>query len=220
MSQLAFQWPLQPDYAPEGFIVSESNRNAVTLVDQWPEEGKAWGALLCGPTGSGKTHLAFRWAGRVAATWLNAALLGSASSQEIWNTATSGILEDIETIGNEKALFHLLRHAELHGLHLLMTTRHPLHDLPFSLDDIRSRLRALPSASISEPDELLLHTYLAKACADRQWRVSPAVVNYLAIRTERSFSAIQALVRQMEALIASTHRELTIPLIKPLVEKI
>ncbi|RMF01714.1 MAG: chromosomal replication initiator DnaA, partial [Alphaproteobacteria bacterium] len=44
----------------EDFFVSDCNRDAIRLIDAWPE----WTSrvqVLVGPAGSGKTHLAHVW---------------------------------------------------------------------------------------------------------------------------------------------------------------
>lgn len=218
MSQLAFAWNAPEHYAPEDFIISDSNKDAVTFIDNWPKAHDA-GALLVGPAASGKTHLAHRFAIRTGAVLLPLAQLGKVPSEELWGDAKHAVLENCDHLTDEAALFHLLRHAESTQRHLLLTARVHAKDMGFSLPDLRSRLLALPVATILPPDDTMLHAFFTKAFADRQWRVSPAIVSYLVVRTERSFAEAQILIQKLECLVMTTNRELTIPLIKPLVEK-
>ncbi|HVJ77827.1 MAG TPA: hypothetical protein VM620_08335, partial [Hyphomicrobium sp.] len=58
--QLVFELPHRAAMGLEDFLVSDSNAAAVALVDRWPD----WpigAAVLVGPRGSGKTHLATVW---------------------------------------------------------------------------------------------------------------------------------------------------------------
>src|SRR5262249_41997928 len=115
MAQLSFKWPLRQSYAPQDFIVSAANAEAARFLERWPD-GQAHAALISGPEASGKTHLAMGWAERNRASIMDIKRLGSATSQELWGNATAAVLEDIPSAANETALFHLLRHAEAHGL--------------------------------------------------------------------------------------------------------
>lgn len=219
MAQLAFHWPQQSHYSAEDVLISDCNHNAVQLVDTWPAGDDGYAALLVGPQGSGKTLLAKRWCERLGACMLPAEQIGMAPSEAFWGSTPYGLIENIETITNEAAFFHLLRHVELHGHRLLMTTCRPLGELPFLLPDIQSRLRSFPIAHIHTPDEMMLRAYLTKYCADRQWRVPPPVIEYAALRIERSFISMQRFIQEVEETLFSTNREITIPLIKPLVDK-
>jgi chromosomal replication initiation ATPase DnaA len=58
-SQLVFELPHIPALGSEDFLISQSNEQAVRLIDNWP----GWPfrcAVLSGPQGAGKTHLVRR----------------------------------------------------------------------------------------------------------------------------------------------------------------
>ncbi len=217
MSQLAFHWPTAATYAPDDFIIADANAQAVALIDSWPAP-QASAVLLTGPTASGKTHLVHRWMARTRGVLIDSTLLGHIASEDHWNHQRYAALENIESITDETALFHLLRHAESSQCHLLLTSRLLAAELPFQLPDLRSRLLALPMADIKQPDEDMLQSFFLKAFADRQWRTSPAVIQYIITHTDRSFLAAYELIEKIEILIRTTKRELTIPAIKPLIE--
>jgi chromosomal replication initiation ATPase DnaA len=211
MSQLAFRWPVRPSYAPQDFIVSEANAQAVRFLEGWPSVNSC-AALLSGPEACGKTHLAACWAARTQAIVIDSERLGKTPSPELWGTATHAVLEDIHTITRQTALFHLLRHAETQGLFLLLTARAPAEQLHFALADLRSRLRALPAAAIHAPDEELLKVFLFKCFADRQLKAGDEAIEYLLKRMERTFAAALALVDLLEARALASGRDITVAL--------
>lgn len=217
MSQFALQWPAHAAYHAEDLLVGKANHAAVSFIGSWPESGGS-AALLVGPESSGKTHLATIWQQRCNAQAINGAQLGSVPSDEIWGNSPVALMENIERIRNEEAFFHLLRHAENTRKHLLMTSRLAASDLSFITPDLTSRLKSVQAIFIGTPDDALLEAFFSKAFSDRQWRVPATVLRYIVPRTERSFSGAQELLRRLESVIASTNRELTIPLIKPLIE--
>jgi len=50
----------------DDFQVTDSNHEAVAWIERWPE-WPSRGLIICGPTGSGKTHLLNLWQGKAAA---------------------------------------------------------------------------------------------------------------------------------------------------------
>jgi chromosomal replication initiation ATPase DnaA len=217
MAQFIFQWPAKASYASEDFIPSASNETALRMLQTWPEQGSGT-ALLFGPAASGKTHLAQCWAARVGAVTLDAALLGTVTSEQLWGDAHYAVLENIDSVRDEAALFHLLRHTELHKLALLMTARSDAKQLPFTLPDLRSRLLALPVAELQPPDETLLEGFLMKYFSDRQLRVEGDVISYIAKRVERSFASAASVAEAIERASTEAKREITIPFVRSFIE--
>ena len=209
MTQLSFQWENKQSYAAEDFIIAESNFAATQLVQS---DFKI--ALISGEEKSGKTHLVHYWQAKSGGIILDNSLLGKSSSEEIWSNAKKAILENIENIHDEKALFHLLRYAETNNYQLLLTARFSATQLGFSLPDLRSRLIALEAAKINPPDEFLMRVFLLKNFADRQLIVNEEVINYICKRITRSFKEIIKLVDNLEQISSEKKREITIPLVK------
>ena len=101
----------------EDFLVSRSNAAAVDLVDRWPA-WPHWAALVVGPAGSGKTHLANVWQLRSGAEAIAAARLSEAAVAELSGRSALAV-EDLDRgIAEERVLFHLLTLAREHKLAL------------------------------------------------------------------------------------------------------
>src|SRR5690606_9623682 len=76
--QLVLALPHRPAQEAEDFLVSQSNAAAVDLVDSWPGWARP-AALVVGPAGAGKSHLANVWRLRSAAGVIAAARLDEAA---------------------------------------------------------------------------------------------------------------------------------------------
>lgn len=206
--QLVLDLPPRPALDMEDFLVSESNREAVELVDRWPQ-WPHWGGVVVGPEGAGKTHLAHVWQVRSKARMLTGAELGEASLAAFEPTHTM-LVEDIDRgIADERILFHLLNLARERKGSILLTSRVAPGDLAVTLPDLRSRLRALPVAVISPPDDMLLKSVLVKLFGDRQLSIEPHVVNYIALRIERSLAAANTIVAEIDRRALEKQRSVT-----------
>ena len=210
-AQLTFDLAPRPALGAEDFLVSPANEAALRLIDHWPD----WphhAVVLEGPAQAGKTHLGQVWrlasgAAEVAATELNEQTVVALT------TAKALLIENLEQgISNERVLFHLLNTAREQKLSLLLTTRMTPSEIVISLPDLGSRLRAAPLVSIAAPDEMLLKAVLIKHFCDRQLEVDPPVIEFLALRMERSMAMASAIVDALDRRALATHRKVTRPL--------
>jgi chromosomal replication initiation ATPase DnaA len=210
--QLTLDLPVETRFGREDFLVSPSNIDAFETFERWP----AWSdrvLLLLGPTGAGKSHLGAIWAERSRARVLPACALASADVSVL---ASGGpiLLEDVETArGIEVELFHLLNlvRTAANGW-LVITARGWPDGWGLRTPDLLSRLRLAPAVEISEPDDALVRAVLVKLFIDRQLVVDTTVVEYLALRIERSLEAARRVVEALdrEALVAG--RRITRPM--------
>ncbi len=206
--QFVLDLPHRPALGAEDFLVSRSNSAAVALVDRWPD----WvlsSALVVGPRSTGKTHLAHVWRLRSQAAGISAGALAE-SAIDVLQSSRALLVEDLDHgIADERVLFHLLNVAREHNLSVLLTSARPPGELEVALPDLRSRLRALPIVAIEMPDEALLRAVLVKLFADRQLAVEPHVIDRIALHMERSMSAAEAIVAEIDRRALALQRKVT-----------
>ncbi len=205
--QLVFELPHRPAMGLEDFLVSDSNAEAVALVDRWPD-WPVGAAILMGPTGSGKTHLANVWRLRAGALSMPASAIRQGDVPKLASHAAL-VVDDLTSIADEAALFHLLNLVREQRLQVLLTTSKAPGDLRISLPDLHSRLKALPLAVIDVPDDALLRAVLVKLFTDRQLLVEPQLIDYVLLRMERSMDAAARFVAEADRRALSEHRGLT-----------
>ncbi|MEM8644503.1 MAG: hypothetical protein AAGF09_06440 [Pseudomonadota bacterium] len=191
--QLAFDLPHRTALGAEDFLVSDCNLAAVRMVDAWPDWQPPVQALV-GPPASGKTHLVRVWRERSGAEALDPATMDVASLDGR-APGTSLAVEDADRAGfDAQTLFHLLNLAVEKRFSVLLTGRISPTRWPFALPDLVSRLSALPVTEIGAPDEALLRTVMLKHFSDRQLTIEPRVLEFLAVRIDRSLEAAAAAV--------------------------
>jgi chromosomal replication initiation ATPase DnaA len=193
--QLALVLDHGESYAREDFLSGPCNEAALRLIDCWPD----WPAnaiALIGPPGSGKTHLAMIWAEAAGARVVAGRNLTEAELPAA--LATGALLVEDAAAAEQRPLFHLINLAREEKAFLLLTARMPPSSWPVAIPDLVSRLRAMPLATLTAPDDAMLRAVIVKLAADRQLPLDESAVAYLSTRIERSFAAARAAIRALD----------------------
>jgi chromosomal replication initiation ATPase DnaA len=206
--QLAFDLPLDPRFGAEDFLVSPSNEQAYGMIETWPEWPDTI-LLLVGPRGSGKSHLASIWAKNAHAWTVDAVAI---CHDKVPHLVSNGALaiEDMDRgERDEAALFHLLNLAREKKASLLITCETPPDRWSLKTPDLLSRLRLAPSVALDAPDDALLKAVLVKLFVDRQLVVDTSVVDYIALRIERSLAKASEIVALLDREALSRGRRVS-----------
>ena len=102
-------------------------------------------------------------------------------------------------VADERGLFHLFNLVQESRATMLMTARSEPESWGVRLPDLRSRLRRAPVARIEPPSEDLVHAVLVKLFEDRQLAVEATVIDYIALRIDRSLDAAREIVAALDA---------------------
>ena len=210
--QLPLDLPHRSAFGRDDFLVSPSNEKAVAWLDRWPD----WpnnGLVLHGPAGSGKTHLVHVWQAVSGAEIVDAARV-----EDFEPDGSAVAIEDLGTLTDEVALFHLLNRMRERGGRVMLTAKvaPARHDI--GLPDLRSRLQALPAVAIDAPDDPLLAAVYVKLFSDRQLRVGADVITYLVTHGERSMEAAGKAVALIDRTALERRRGISLPLIREILK--
>lgn len=206
----------------DDFLVMPSNALAVEVIDSWPQ-WQAFAIALCGPPGSGKSHLCQVWRARSGAVEVDAEALKRHEPPELIGDATCCVADGIETAVQEspelqRRLFHLYNMMRERGGSLLISGREAPARWQCGLADLHSRLSTLPVFELGAPDDMLIEAVLVKMFSDRQLKLTPEVLRYILPRMERSFESARALVTAIDASSLEQRRDITIPLVRDVLE--
>ncbi len=207
--QLILDLPVRAAQGREDFFVSPANAVALAQLDDWSNWPQRK-LLLVGPQGAGKTHLAHVWAQSTKAKMLDATRITEADIPSLRGPV---IVEDADRIAGEPkgedALFHLHNLVLAEGGHLLLTARTAPRYWPLTLPDLKSRMEATATATLSAPDDALLTAVLVKLFADHQLPASARLVSYLLARIDRSFAAAQDIVSRLDKAALASGRKIS-----------
>ena len=215
--QLAFDLPLDPRFGREDFLVSPSNEQAYGLVEGWPDWPDTI-LLLRGPRGSGKSHLASIWATTARAWTIDAFEVTQERVPHLISNGTLVIEDADRSARDEAALFHLLNLARERKAHVLLTCENPPELWGLRVPDLLSRLRLAPAVELEAPDDALLKAVLVKLFVDRQLVVDTTVVDYIALRIERSLSRAAEVVAALDREALSRGRRISRPIAAAVLE--
>ncbi|MBL0941649.1 MAG: AAA family ATPase [Alphaproteobacteria bacterium] len=212
--QLTLNLEIDPIYNAEDFLISACNFEAVSWVKRWSD----WpipGILLYGPPGCGKTHLAHVWQANTQAKFLNLKDLIDKNLCDLFQTCKYYILDDLNiTHQDEPTLFHLYNLAKEHQASILFLSQNAPSEWPFTLDDLKSRMNAVPAIEIVPPDDEFLKKIAFKLFSDQQLIASEPILQYLLTHGDRSFKGLQTNVAKINTYALANHRNITLPLVR------
>lgn len=211
--QFPLDLPHQTAYGAADYLASDCNLAGRRLVENWRDWPQR-AAAIWGGGGAGKTHLAEIWRAESGGARLDLAAF-RALDLSVLESSPCFVLDLGDAAiaaGDERPLFHLLNLVRERQGALLIVARMAPSRWPVSLADLASRLRALPMAEATAPDDGLFAAVLAKGFADRQLVVDRQTVDYLTMRSERSFAAAHALVKRLDQAALARRRRINVKL--------
>ena len=224
-SQLALPLSFKILQNRENFILSESNKSAVKLI----EKLKSWqintninsipAALIYGPSGCGKTHLS-----HIYQQSNNSLFFSSIASQDIRlaEKNKSFILDDFSPGNNypSETVMHFLNEVKYNSGSVLILSKKSAHEMDWGLPDLNSRLRSLMTCKIELPDDILLYTLLIKYADDKKIILNDKQCIYIVDRVERNFEAIIKVIDHLDRFSLETKKKITLNMIKNIITSI
>jgi chromosomal replication initiation ATPase DnaA len=181
-------------YSRDRFIAT-TELAALMGVLLHPDQWLSPHLILLGPVGSGKTHLGHIFTDNAHGRFLTAYETFTLDPTELEPVAY--VVDDAQK-ASEEMLFHLCNHVQKSGKQLVLLAENQPITWNVKLPDLASRLNAMRIVPLPEPDEDLLIAILNKLFAQRAISPSPDFIDYIVRRMDRSVSAAQKIVTEME----------------------
>ena len=213
---LSFE-PERPRYARSEFIVGDANKEALSLAETWAQ-AREDRLLICGPQGSGKTHLAsiVTLAAERAdpkfpfqTHWGDGAAL---AALDFGAAARLVVIDNADCAEDGRELLSVIEKIRICGARLVLIGRDEPRLWARGLRDLETRLLASPRVTLHEPDEELMRAVIQKLFIDRQLKVDPSIAAYAAPRLARTFAAAQVFVAAVDEAAVERGAAITKPL--------
>jgi chromosomal replication initiation ATPase DnaA len=209
VAQLTLPLETEPALRREDFVVAPGNREAAAFIDAWPDWPSS-AAVLHGPEGSGKTHLATAWAARAGGAIVEARAVDESLLAHTAPLAIENVDAEPPDTARERVLFALIER----GAPVLFTAREAPSRWRALMPDLASRYRALLAFGLWAPDDGLLAALARKLFADRQLGVPEPAIAHMLNALERSPAAIRDFVARADAKALSERRAVSLALIR------
>ncbi len=219
--QLIFDLPPKTAFGREDFFVSPSNDVAVRTIEDW-QNWPLGKLVLCGPKGSGKSHLANIWAEDAGAIVVNAKVLAYERLETLAEQPV--VVEDVDLLAQnehgEAALFHLHNLMQEAQHPILITGVDSIASWTINLPDLASRLSGTQLVNLTAPDDALLSVLLIKLFSDRQLMLEPSLIGYIVKRMDRSFAFAGELARAVDRASLKGQKPVTKRLVGRVIEEL
>ena len=216
--QLILKFPSRQVYKKEDFYVSPSNQDAYDFINSWPKWIKRI-VNICGPSGSGKSHLASILKNKVSCLKINSRELNEKVFLN-FKTKETLIIENLNEKIDEKLLFSVWNAALQDNKYILITSKKPINLFKFKLDDLSSRANSCLVISIKLPSDDLISVILAKNFSDKQIKVEKKHIDYIIKRIDRSYEKISQFISLLDKYSLKKGSPFSFKLIKEVLKMI
>ncbi|MEO7431899.1 MAG: DnaA regulatory inactivator Hda [Dokdonella sp.] len=221
---LALRWPAHQRF--DSFVEGH-NGGAVDLLRSAAADPSAAWLHVCGPVGSGRTHLlvatcsAANAAGR-SAQYLSLASLPAPRGDAIRRFGGSDLLaiDDLDAVAGEHdgehALFDLYNRCRADRSTLLFAASMPPAQAGIGLPDLVSRLSACTQVALKPLDEPARRALLRDRALARGIELDEGVIDWLFARARRDLGSLIDTLDRIDQASLATQRRVTVPFLRTL----
>ena len=211
-NQKIIKFNYDQNFRYEDFYISKSNEHIIFLLNKWPKWSKNF-LNISGEAFSGKSHLINIFLKKFKGIKLESNLLCNKDLNEI-KVHQNIILENLNNDINENLVYSLFNIIEQDNKYLIVTSRKPIVDLDFKLDDLRSRTKNFLLQKIEKPDDEMIYALILKNLSDKQILVEKKLINYIIKRIDRSYSKIYKFIYKIDEISLKKKKSIDLKIIK------
>jgi chromosomal replication initiation ATPase DnaA len=188
LNQLIIKFDYDQNFKDQDFYVSRSNEYSFKLLNSWPNWEKNFLNLI-GEKFSGKTHLINIFLKKFKGIKIEASDIDNLLLKKI-KIYENVVVENLNKDINENLFYTLLNIIEQDNKYLIVTSKKPIVDFSYQLDDLNSRSKNFLLSSIEKPDDDLMFALILKNLSDRQISIDKKLIDFIIKRIDRSYGKI------------------------------
>ena len=212
LNQLILNFDYDQNFKDQDFYVSKSNEHAFKLLNSWPKWEKKFVNLI-GEKFSGKTHLINIFLEKFKGTKIEANEINNEFLKKI-KIFENIIIENLNDKIDEKLLFTLLNIIDQDNKYLILTSKNPIVDYSFRLNDLNSRSKNFLLCNIEKPGDDLMFALILKNLSDRQISIDKKLVDFIIKRIDRSYGKILDFIYKVDELSLKKKKPIDFKIIK------
>ena len=212
LNQLILNFDYDQNFKDQDFYVSKSNEFAFKLLNSWPKWEKNFVNLI-GEKFSGKTHLINIFLKKFKGIKIEANEINNEFLKKI-KVFENIIVENLNDKIDENSLFTLLNIIDQDNKYIILTSKNPIVDYSFKLNDLNSRSKNFLLCNIEKPGDDLMFALILKNLSDRQISIDKKLVDFIIKRIDRSYGKIFDFIYKIDKISLKRKKPIDFKIIK------
>jgi chromosomal replication initiation ATPase DnaA len=212
LNQLILKFDYEQNFKDQDFYVSKSNEYSFKLLNCWPAWEKNFVNLI-GEKYSGKTHLINIFLQKFKGIKIDAKKINNQYLKEI-KIYENIIIENLNEAIDENLFFTLLNIIDQDNKYLIVTSKKPIVDFPFKLNDLNSRSKNFLLCNIDQPEDDLMFALILKNLSDRQISIDKKLIDFIIKRIDRSYGKIFDFIYKIDEISLKRKKPIDFKIIK------
>ena len=212
LNQLILNFDYDQNFKDQDFYVSKSNEFAFKLLNSWPKWEKNFVNLI-GEKVSGKTHLINIFLKKFKVIKIEANEIDNEFLKKI-KVFENIIIENLNDKIDENLLFTLLNIIDQDNKYIILTSKNPIVDYSFKLNDLNSRSKNFLLCNIEKPGDDLMFALILKNLSDRQISIDKKLVDFIIKRIDRSYGKIFDFIYKIDKISLKRKKPIDFKIIK------
>ena len=212
LNQLILKFDYEQNFKDQDFYVSSSNNYSFKLLNNWPKWEKNFVNLI-GKNFSGKTHLVNIFLKKFKGIKIEASSLNNLFLRDI-KAYENIVIENFNEDVDENLFFTLLNIIDQDNKYLIVTSKKPIVDFAFKLDDLKSRSKNFLLSNIEGPDDDLMFALILKNLSDRQISIDKKLIDFIIKRIDRSYGKIFDFIYKIDQISLKRKKPIDFKIIK------
>ena len=212
LNQLIIKFDYDQNFKDQDFYVSKSNEYSFKLLNSWPKWEKNFLNLI-GEKFSGKTHLINIFLKKFKGIKIEASNINNHILKEI-KIYENIVVENFNDKIDENLLFTLLNIIDQDNKYIILTSKNPIVDYSFKLNDLNSRSKNFLLCNIEKPGDDLMFALILKNLSDRQISIDKKLVDFIIKRIDRSYGKIFDFIYKIDKISLKRKKPIDFKIIK------
>ena len=212
LNQLILNFDYDQNFKDQDFYVSKSNEFAFKLLNSWPKWERNFVNLI-GEKFSGKTHLVNIFLHKFKGIKIEADDITNEFLKKV-KVFENIVIENFNDKIDESLFFTLLNIIDQDNKYLILTSKIPIVDHFFKLDDLKSRSKNFILSYIEKPGDDLMFALILKNLSDRQISIDKKLIDFIIKRIDRSYSKIFDFIYKIDKISLKRKKPIDFKIIK------
>ena len=212
LNQLILNFNYEQNFKDQDFYVTKSNEFSFKLLNSWPKWEKNFVNLI-GQKFSVKSHLVNIFLEKFKGIKIEANELTNDTLKQI-KIFENIIIENFNDQIDENLFFTLLNIIDQDNKYLILTSKKPIVEHLFKLDDLNSRSKNFLLSHIEKPSDDLIFALILKNLSDRQISIDKKLIDFIIKRIDRSYGKIFDFIYKIDEVSLKRKKPIDFRIIK------